>query len=180
MEQRLTFPGLGWQWDGATYDKNEHCIGDELRQIHKCMCMFNCRCWWSWQIYCFVFAEPSLTLTFLHIHIIHIAHMILMLIIIKYCRKISHMMLMLIMIKYCRSFNRLFYCRSLPHIVQNFPPTPESPELPSPLGSNFHIHLFYQSHFFYQFHNCYQKCIKLFPIKYTNKTAFREAPQKKR
>ena len=28
--------------------------------------------------------------------------------------------------------------RSLPHIVQNFPPTPESPELPSPPGSNFH------------------------------------------
>jgi len=25
--------------------------------------------------------------------------------------------------------------RSLPHIVQNFPPTPESPELPSPPGS---------------------------------------------
>ena len=123
-------------------------------------------------------------------YIIHIAHMILMLIKIKYCRKISHMMLMLIMIKYCRrlshmikycrSFNRLFYCRSLPHIVQNFPPTPESPELPSPLGSNFHINLFYRSHFFYQFHNCYQKCIKLFPIKYTNKTAFREAPQKQR
>ena len=96
-------------------------------------------------------------------YIIHIAHMILMLIIIKYCRKISHMMLMLIMIKYCRSFNRLFYCRSLPHIVQNFPPTPESPELPSPLGSNFHIHLFYQSHFFLSISQLLSKMHKTVP-----------------